>query len=98
MGFNGSPELSKWRKILNPPRFWGLDRRLGVAGTFNTAHLDNGYIYSAGQRGLFRCVDIENGKRIWETPSPLLKEDGSGRGAWPSAFTGIISRLIHLNF
>lgn len=88
MGFNGKSGTIKVAKdSKSASLLWGLDRRLGVAGTFNTAHLDNGYIYSAGQRGLFRCVDIENGKRIWETPSPLLKEDGSGRGAWPSAFT-----------
>ena len=75
MGFNGKSGTIKVAKdSKSASLLWGLDRRLGVAGTFNTAHLDNGYIYSAGQRGLFRCVDIENGKRIWETPSPLLKE------------------------
>ena len=88
MGFNGKSGAIKISKdSRSASLLWGLDRRLGVAGTFNTAHLDDGYIYSGGQRGLFRCIDINNGKRIWETPTPLLKEDGSGRGAWPSAFT-----------
>ena len=30
---------------------------------------------------------METGERVWETPRPLLKADGSGRGPWPHAFT-----------
>ncbi len=88
MGYNGKSGTVKVSKdSRSASLLWGLDRRLGVAGVLNTAHLQNGYIYSAGQRGLFRCVEMATGKRLWESRIPLLKKDGSGRGAWPSAFT-----------
>ena len=66
---------------------WGRNLRKGVAGVMNTAWTSGGYIYSGGQRGLFRCVRMETGERIWESPQPLLRADGSGRGPWPHAFT-----------
>ena len=66
---------------------WGRNLRKGVAGVMNTAWTSGGYIYSGGQRGLFRCVEMESGARIWATPKPLLRADGSGRGPWPHAFT-----------
>lgn len=66
---------------------WGRNLRKGVAGVMNTAWTSGGYIYSGGQRGLFRCVKMESGERVWATPQPLLKADGSGRGPWPHAFT-----------
>lgn len=66
---------------------WGPSPRLGVAGVFNTPYLNNGKIYSGGRRGLFRCVDMKSGERIWDESKALLKKDGSGRGGWLSAFT-----------
>lgn len=67
---------------------WGKDLRKGVAGVFNTAHLDSrGFLYSGDDRGLFRCVDIRDGSRVWETRAPLQNKKKARTGAWPSAFT-----------
>lgn len=67
---------------------WGPDLRMGVAGVLNTAHLDEeGYLYSAGGRGEFQCVDIRTGERLWETSLPLQNARGERTGAWPSAFS-----------
>jgi CubicO group peptidase (beta-lactamase class C family)/outer membrane protein assembly factor BamB len=67
---------------------WGPDLRIGVAGILNTAHLDEGgYLYSAGGRGRFQCVDIRTGERLWESPVPLQNASGERTGAWPSAFS-----------
>tara|TARA_B100001175_G_scaffold311004_1_gene314836 strand:- start:704 stop:2065 length:1362 start_codon:yes stop_codon:yes gene_type:complete len=88
MGYNGkSGTIRVSKDSKSAELLWGLDRRLGVAGVLNTAHVKDGYIYSGGQRGVFRCIEISTGKRLWENKTPLLKKDGSGRGAWPSAFT-----------
>lgn len=67
---------------------WGPGPRIGVAGVLNTAHLDeDGYLYSAGGRRDFYCVDIRTGKRVWESPLPLLDRHGKHSTSWPSAFT-----------
>ena len=74
---NGSAELA-----------WGPDLRLGVAGVLNTAHLDEGgYLYSAGGRGRFQCVDIRTGERLWDVPDPLQDRHKARPRAWPSAFS-----------
>ncbi len=67
---------------------WGPEPRKGVAGVLNTAHLDeDGYLYSAGGRRDFYCVDIRTGARVWESPLPLLNRHGKRSTSWPSAFT-----------
>ena len=88
MGFNGrSAAIRVTRNNQRAEFAWMPSPKKGVAGVLNTALLLDGYIYSGGRRGQFRCVDIRTGERIWESPKPLLKADGSGRGAWQSAFT-----------
>lgn len=67
---------------------WGPKSRNGVAGVLNTAHLDTGgFLYSAGGRRDFYCVDIRDGKRLWETPIPLQDRQGKRPTSWPSAFS-----------
>lgn len=66
---------------------WGPSPRLGVAGVFNTPYIEDGIIYSGGRRGKFKCVHMRTGETLWENSTALLKEDGSGKGSWLSAFT-----------
>lgn len=88
MGFNNKSGVIRVAADGQSARLvWGRNIRKGVAGVMNTAWTSGGYIYSGGQRGLFRCVRMETGERIWETRQPLLRADGSGRGPWPHAFT-----------
>ncbi len=89
MGYNG---VSGTIKVAPDNRsaelLWGPDRRMGVAGVFNTAHVDkHGRIYSGGQRGTFRCVDMESGTRVWDDPAPLRDRHGKESRHWPSVFT-----------
>lgn len=88
MGFNGkSAAIRVAQDGKSAKLLWGRDIRKGVSGVMNTAYVRDGYVYSGGRRGLFRCVELETGKRLWGVPDPLLKADGSGRGPWPHAFT-----------
>lgn len=89
MGFNG---VSAAIKVAQDNRsasvIWGPDRRKGVAGVLNTAHLDSGgYLYSAGGRQDFRCVNIRTGERLWETTAPLQDYRGNRTTSWPSTFS-----------
>jgi outer membrane protein assembly factor BamB len=66
---------------------WGLDIRKGGSGVLNTALVDpDGLVYTAGGGKQFRCFDINDGTRIWESEKPLLNADGK-TGSWPSCFT-----------
>ncbi|NIP98487.1 MAG: PQQ-binding-like beta-propeller repeat protein, partial [Akkermansiaceae bacterium] len=88
MGFNGKSGAIRVGADGRSARLvWGRDLRKGVAGVMNTPWLRDGHIYSGGRRGLFRCVEIETGRRLWNVPDPLLKADGSGQGPWQHAFT-----------
>ena len=89
MGFKGvSAAIQVAKDNRSAELNWGPDLRKGVAGVLNTAHLDAaGYLYSAGGRGLFQCVDIRTGDCLWETPAPLQNRQEERTGAWPSAFT-----------
>ncbi|MEO1835423.1 MAG: PQQ-binding-like beta-propeller repeat protein [Akkermansiaceae bacterium] len=88
MGYNGkSAAIRVTPDGKSAKLVWGRDLRKGVAGVMNTAWVHDGYVYSGGRQGLFRCVEMETGKRFWAAKEPLLKADGSGRGPWQQAFT-----------
>lgn len=88
MGFNAKAGTIRVSKDgLAAEKLWGPHPKLGVAGVFNTAYIKDGFAYSGGRRGMFRCIKIETGERVWEDTRPLLKADGSGKGPWQSAFT-----------
>lgn len=88
MGFNAKSGVIKVPSGgQSPSLLWGPSPRLGVAGVFNAPYVKDGYVYSGGRRGQFKCIKLETGERIWEDPTPLLKKDGTGKGAWQSAFT-----------
>ena len=63
---------------------WRGDKKLGVAGTLNTPFLHDGHIYASGHKGVYSCVNMESGERIWETPKPTTN---ANTHTWASAFT-----------
>lgn len=63
---------------------WRGNKELGVAGTLNTPFLHEGHIYASGHEGVYRCVNMKTGKRIWETSKPTAK---AKTHIWASAFT-----------
>nr|MBR9810797.1 PQQ-binding-like beta-propeller repeat protein [bacterium] len=88
MGFNGkSAAIRVDSEGRSAKVAWGRDLRKGVAGVMNTAYVRDGFVYSGGRKGLFRCIEIETGRRVWAAEEPLRKADGSGRGPWLQAFT-----------
>ena len=88
MGFNGkSAAIRVDTEGRSAKVAWGRDLRKGVAGVMNTAYVREGFVYSGGRKGLFRCIEIETGRRVWAAEEPLQKADGSGRGPWLQAFT-----------
>ena len=59
MGFNNKSAAIRVAPDGRSARLaWGRNLRKGVAGVMNTAWTTGGYIYSGGQRGLFRCVEM----------------------------------------
>jgi len=46
---------------------WQADKRAGVGGQMNVPWIENGYIYAGDLRGIYRCVELATGKRVWET-------------------------------
>jgi hypothetical protein len=84
----GSPLRSGWIRKGGLQRWRGAEICVrGVAGVMNTAYVRDGFVYSGGRKGLFRCIEIETGRRVWAAEEPLRKADGSGRGPWLQAFT-----------
>lgn len=63
---------------------WRGNKNLGVAGTLNTPFLQDGHIYACGDSGIYRCVHMQNGERIWETPKPTTE---GKTHIWANAFT-----------
>ena len=63
---------------------WRGSNKLGVAGTLNTPFLQEGHIYASGDQGVYRCVKMETGQRIWETSKPTTK---AKTHIWANAFT-----------
>jgi outer membrane protein assembly factor BamB len=61
---------------------WQGGRDKGLAGAINTAYLEENYIYGSGDNGLYRCVNMETGERIWETYKPTTL-----KSRWANAFT-----------
>ena len=62
---------------------WRGDRDKGVAGVISTPFLQDGYIYASGHDGMFRCVKLDTGERIWGTYEPTTKVKKSH---WANAF------------
>ena len=62
---------------------WRGERDNGVAGAISTPFLQEGYIYASGHDGMFRCVNLDTGERIWATFAPTTKTKES---RWASAF------------
>lgn len=63
---------------------WRGGGERGVAGAINTPFLEDGYIYGSGHNGLYRCVKLATGERVWETYAPTT---GGRRSSWANAFT-----------
>lgn len=63
---------------------WSEGQDRGVAGTINTPFVEDGYIYASGHDGLYRCVELETGRRIWETYAPTTTVR---KNRWANAFT-----------
>jgi outer membrane protein assembly factor BamB len=62
---------------------WRGGRDNGVAGAISTPFLQDGYIYASGHDGMFRCVKLDSGERIWGTYEPTTKVKKS---RWANAF------------
>ena len=63
---------------------WRGDKKLGVAGTLNTPFLQEGHIYACGDSGVYRCVNMQTGERIWEASKPTTD---AKTHIWANAFT-----------
>ena len=63
---------------------WRGNEDKGVAGAINTPFLQDGHIYASGHNGLYRCVELATGKRVWETYAPTTQVRKS---RWANAFT-----------
>ncbi|MCP4455612.1 MAG: PQQ-binding-like beta-propeller repeat protein, partial [Planctomycetes bacterium] len=68
MGFRHNSTMIE----LNPDKpvarvLWRGSKTLGVAGTLNTPFLEDGHIYASGDDGVYRCVNMQTGQRVWET-------------------------------
>ncbi len=63
---------------------WRGDKKLGVAGTLNTPFLQGGHIYACGDSGMYRCVNMRTGQRIWEASKPTTD---AKTHIWANAFT-----------
>ena len=63
---------------------WKGDTKRGVAGVFNSAVVQDGYIYACGQSGRYMCVELETGERKWET---FEFSTGSRPANWANVFT-----------
>ena len=46
---------------------WQANKQIGVDGKVCIPWLEDGYIYAGGQKGIFRCVELATGNRVWET-------------------------------
>ncbi|MCP4456133.1 MAG: PQQ-binding-like beta-propeller repeat protein [Planctomycetes bacterium] len=63
---------------------WRGSKTLGVAGTLNTPFLQEGHIYASGDDGVYRCVNMQTGQRLWETSKPTTQ---AKTHIWANAFT-----------
>jgi outer membrane protein assembly factor BamB len=74
VGSSGREAEVVWRE--------GDDR--GVAGAIDTPFIEDGYIYGSGHDGLYRCVKLDTGERVWGTYAPTTKVR---ENRWANAFT-----------
>jgi len=85
MGFQGHSNMIELDSEEPSARFaWQGDGSFGIAGTMNTPHLIDGYLYANDYDRMYRCVNIEDGRRIWEDPLPAT---GSKARDWANVFT-----------
>jgi outer membrane protein assembly factor BamB len=63
---------------------WQGGREKGVAGAICTPFLEDGFIYGSGHNGVYRCVKIDTGERVWESDVPACTQKTS---RWANAFT-----------
>jgi outer membrane protein assembly factor BamB len=49
---------------------WQGDKKTSIDSVFGTPFLEDGYIYGTGSDGEFRCISMDNGKRVWSTFKP----------------------------
>jgi len=63
---------------------WRGGRDNGVAGAISTPFLQEGCIYASGHDGMYRCVKLDTGQRIWGTYAPTTNVKKS---RWANAFT-----------
>ena len=69
---------------LTAKELWRGSKKRGIAGTFNTPILHEGFIYAGGTNGRYTCAEIESGARRWTTYEPSTR----GRPApWANVFT-----------
>jgi hypothetical protein len=63
---------------------WQGDEDTGIAGAMNTPHIEDGYLYAQDYDGMYRCIRLDTGERIWEDPRPA---SGSKARRWANVFT-----------
>jgi len=54
---------------------WKTGGDIGVGGQMSTTWIEDGHIYAGGLSGIYRCVELATGKRVWDTK----KVTGSGK-------------------
>lgn len=65
-------------EIAEADRLWRLDR---VKSGMGSGVLHEGYFYTISQEGIALCLDLKNGKTVWEE---RLKGAGARGGSWSS--------------
>jgi outer membrane protein assembly factor BamB len=55
---------------------WQANKQIGVDGKVCVPWLEDGHIYAGGQKGVFRCVELATGNRVWETKEIYGNERG----------------------
>jgi outer membrane protein assembly factor BamB len=85
MGFRGYSNLIALdSESPSAASVWQGDEDTGVAGTMNTPHIEGGYLYAQDHDGMYRCIRLDTGERVWEDPRPA---SGSKARRWANVFT-----------
>jgi len=56
---------------------WYGKKDVGIAPTFSTPFLEDGYLYGVDREGELRCVELATGKHIWTTFAATTKGDAT---------------------
>lgn len=87
MGFNGFSSLVSINENDEAKLVWKGNTRQGVGGVLNKAlYLDN-HVYACGQRGQYRCIELTEGKRMWTSTAPAVRNLEDRTPYWANVFT-----------